>query len=215
MPRSRRRRRRPRRCKRRSSNSCVSSCEARQQAYRSGGLSAIAGYDRGNGHILQPGTQLRHATNAATVLARFAGRSNKCCSTYPQDQPPGLDEKFHWVVFDIDGTPTLALSQRLWTTAGAGAIMVDRLFYVSSGFNTEQAVGGFLPLQERYDRLLHQPHLDGSGRRLRGRRQTRHRRSHDGERSRPDVSTPARRERLVAGAAQAGATWLTGMRTGR
>ena len=121
--------------------------QVRQQAYRSGGLSAIAAYDRGNGHILQPGTQLRHATNAATVLARFAGPIQQMLLNYPQDQPPGLDDKFHWVVFDIDGTPTLALSQRLWTTAGAGAIMVDRLFYVSSGFNTEQAVGGFLPLQ--------------------------------------------------------------------
>lgn len=121
--------------------------QARYQAYRNGGLSAIAGYDRGDGQTLQPGTQLRDATNAATVLARFASPIQQMLLNYPHDNPPDLDEKFHWVVFDIDGTPTLALSHRLWTTTGAGAIMVDRLFYVSSGFNTEQAVGGFLPLQ--------------------------------------------------------------------
>lgn len=121
--------------------------QARQQSYRNGGLSAIAGYDRGDGHTLLPGDQLRDATNAATVLARFAAPSQQMLLNYPHDLVPDIDEKFHWVMFDIDGTPTVALSHRLWTTSSAGAIMVDRLYYVSSGFNTEQAVGGFLPLQ--------------------------------------------------------------------
>jgi hypothetical protein len=55
-------------------------------------------------------------------------------------------EAMPWVVYNIDGVPTVALSHRVWASAGNASIMVDRLYYVSNGFNCEQAVGGFLPL---------------------------------------------------------------------
>jgi hypothetical protein len=118
---------------------------ARYQAYRTGGLSAIAPYDRGHGRLVQPGVELRDSTEASAVLSQFAPAAYQLLLNYPQGKPAQLDERFHWVVYDISGNPTVALSHRLWANAPNAAIMVDRLFYVSTGFNTEQAVGGFLP----------------------------------------------------------------------
>lgn len=121
--------------------------QARYQAYRGGGLTAIAPYARGDGRALQPGEQLRDATNASPILAEFAAPIKQMLLNYPQDKPAQLDETFYWVVFNIDGRPTVALSHRVWTNAVGGALMVDRLYYVSCGFNTEQAIGGFLPVE--------------------------------------------------------------------
>jgi hypothetical protein len=118
----------------------------RQQGYRAGGLTAIAPYDRGDGRLGQPGVELRDATNASGVLSQFAAPIYQLLLNYPQDKPAGLNERFHWVVYNIDRVPTVALSHRVWASAGSASIMVDRLYYVSNGFNCEQAVGGFLPI---------------------------------------------------------------------
>lgn len=121
---------------------------ARLQAYRDGGLAAVAPYDRGAGRLLHPGEQLKDATTASSALNKFAGPVGQLLLDYPASKPPQLDESFHWAVYDISGRPTVVLSHRMWTEVAGAAIMVDRLYYVSNGFNTEQALGGFVGVPE-------------------------------------------------------------------
>jgi len=70
---------------------------------------------------------------------------------------------------------TVALSHRLWGQVGGISVVVDRLYYVSSGFNTEQAYGAFLPIADGDPGLLRQPDLDRPGDRIRLVGQARHR----------------------------------------
>jgi hypothetical protein len=120
---------------------------ARVQAYQASGLAGIAPYAR-DGTSLSPGDQLRDATDASKVLAKFAPAAQRALLTYPQDKPANLDERFHWAVYEISGRPTVTLSHRIWSSESGTAMMVDRIYYVSTGFNTEQAIGGFIGISE-------------------------------------------------------------------
>lgn len=121
---------------------------ARVQAYQASGLAGIAPYARSDGASLSPGDQLRDATNASKVLAKFAPAAQRALLDYPQDKPANLDERFHWAVYEISGRPTVTLSHRVWSSESGTAMMVDRIYYVSTGFNTEQAIGGFIGISE-------------------------------------------------------------------
>lgn len=121
---------------------------ARHQAYRSGGLSAIAPYARGDGALRSPGEELADATKANVTLARFAPHLHKVLEVYPQTNPEVTDE-FFWVSFANKGAnPTIALTQRLFAGTGGAYIFVDRHYYASSQYNTVQAISGVLPVEE-------------------------------------------------------------------
>jgi len=68
--------------------------------------------------VVQPGEQLRAATSASGLLARFAEPFQELLLSYPQGKPPDQDERSFWVAFNIDGRPTVALSHRLWGQVG-------------------------------------------------------------------------------------------------
>ena len=120
---------------------------ARYQAYRAGGLSAIAPYDRG-GSKRQPGEELKSATEAAKLLAQYAPVFHTVLLKYPQAEAVGLEESFHWINFNIDNRPTLALTHRLSMPLDRGYIVADRHYYVGRSHNTVQAVAGLLPVNE-------------------------------------------------------------------
>lgn len=121
---------------------------ARYTAYRAGGLSAIAPYDRG-GSKRRPGEELLQATQAAALVAQCAPALQQVLLMYPQAKSAQLEEHFFWINFKIDEQPTIVLSHRLAQQLDDGGYLVaDRHYYVSRSHNTVQVIGGLLPVNE-------------------------------------------------------------------
>lgn len=120
---------------------------ARVQAYRAQGLAGIAPYARADGKTRSPAEELRTATTASKKLAQYVPAAYQLLLSYPNAKPTGTEEIFRWSQFDAHGVPTLALTHVLLVPDGAAWIVVQRQFYVSTGYNAEQAVAAFLPSQ--------------------------------------------------------------------
>jgi hypothetical protein len=58
-----------------------------------------------------------------------------------------MQEHFFWVKYAIQGKPTYVLTHVLVAPGGAARAVVTRQFYASTGYNGEQAVAAFLPVQ--------------------------------------------------------------------
>lgn len=118
---------------------------ARVEAYRAQGLAGIAPYALGGGKSRSPAHELRLATEAAKVLERYAPAAYHHLLSYPKDKPPGAREILRWSHFKGHGVPTIVLTHVLLVPDGDAWIVAQRQFYVSTGYNSEQAVAGFLP----------------------------------------------------------------------
>jgi hypothetical protein len=120
---------------------------SRYEAYRTAGLAGIAPYDRGGGKIADVASDLRKATESATELAKHVPALHAVLLGYPQGTFPGLQQKFYWVKSNIRGKPTFVLTHALTAADGDARAFVRREFYVSTGYNVEQSVAGFLPVE--------------------------------------------------------------------
>lgn len=118
---------------------------ARVEAYQAKGLAGIAPYALAGGKQRSPGDELRAATLAATVLQKYAPAAHRMLLDYPNSKVPGTVEVFRWTRLLAHGTPTITLTHALAIPDGDAFVIVHRQFYVSSGYNSEQAVGAFLP----------------------------------------------------------------------
>jgi len=118
---------------------------ARVQAYATKGLAGIAPYARADGQTRSPADELRTATAAGKKLEKYAPAAFQLLQTYPNGKPPGTEEIFRWSHFDAHGVPTIALTHVLIVPDGDAYIVLQRQFYVSTGYNAEQAVAAFLP----------------------------------------------------------------------
>ena len=120
---------------------------ARLQAYRAQGLAGIAPYARPNGEQRSPGDELRTASAAAKKLEAYAPAAYRLLAAYPEAMPTGTEESFRWSHFEAHGVPTIALTHVLFVPDGEAWVVVQRQFYVSAGYNAEQAVAAFLPVE--------------------------------------------------------------------
>lgn len=121
---------------------------ARYQAYRASGLGGITGYDRGGGSTIDVGGELRKASQAARGLEKYLPAFHAVLLGYPQATLPAMRQVFYWVRYDIQGKPTYVLTHIVAASDGAARAVVQRQYYASTGYNAEQAVAGFLPVQE-------------------------------------------------------------------
>ena len=121
---------------------------ARFRAYSASGLAGIAPYDRGGGSSADVAGDLRKASTAAAVLQKYMPAFQQVLTGYPQATVPGMRQSFRWVSYDIDGTATFVLTHTLAAGEGAARAVVQRQYYVSTGYNAEQAVAGFVPVQQ-------------------------------------------------------------------
>jgi hypothetical protein len=62
-------------------------------------------------------------------------------------QPAGTENVYRWMQIDAHGVPTLVLVHAMIVPDGDAIIVLQRQFYVSEGFNCEQAVAAFLPAE--------------------------------------------------------------------
>jgi hypothetical protein len=125
---------------------------ARYQAYVERGLGGMAPYERRSGPC-EPSGELRRASEAAAseavrLLKQHAPALQQLLLSYPQGKPPGLEEHFYWLRYDLDGRPNYTLRHRLAMPVGEIFAVADREFYVSHGYNTSQAFAGLIPVPE-------------------------------------------------------------------
>ena len=120
---------------------------ARFQAYQTSGLPGIVPYDRGGGSTASPGNELREASQGAAGLQKYLPAFQAALLGYPQATVPGMQQNFYWLNYNIDGTPTFVLTHVMAAADGAARAVVQRQYYVSTGYNCEQAIAGFLPVQ--------------------------------------------------------------------
>ncbi len=119
---------------------------ARYQAYHGTGLAGITPYDRG-GQTTDTADDLKKASSAAAGLEKYLPSLRSVLLGYPDATSPGLSETSRWIKYDIDGTETYVLSHTMLARDGQARVVVQRQFYVSTGYNGEQAIAGLLPVQ--------------------------------------------------------------------
>jgi hypothetical protein len=121
---------------------------ARYRAYRAKGLAGIAPYARA-GSATSAGDDLAAVNRRARATGVLPTKLYHLLDHYPPDVPPGLAENFYWMQLRAHGADTVALEHVFQVTFDEAAVLVQRQFYVSTGYNAEQAIVVFLPAQGR------------------------------------------------------------------
>ncbi|HEX5067545.1 MAG TPA: hypothetical protein VFY49_15610 [Myxococcota bacterium] len=119
---------------------------ARMQAYQTKGLDGIAPYARSSG-TRSPAEEIRTMTKAAAALQRYVPAAYQMLLSYPNSKPAGTEETFRWSQINAHDTPTYTLTHALFVPDGNAYVVVQRMFYVSAGFNAEQAIAALVPVQ--------------------------------------------------------------------
>lgn len=120
----------------------------RYRAYVGGGLEGIAPYARSRGGERRPAEEILSACDAAPLLRRRAPLAWDLLRSYPQMRPPGLEEAFYLVQYELDGRPNFTLRHRMAVPFDGGVVAIERDFYVSHGYNTSQAIAGLIAIAE-------------------------------------------------------------------
>jgi len=120
---------------------------ARFQAYRRSGLAGITAYDRG-GSSSDVASDLRKASLSATGLRKYMPAFHQLLVGYPNAPAAGVQQASRWMKYDIDGAITFVLTHMLVASSGDVRAVVQRQYYASTGYNAEQAIAGFLPVEE-------------------------------------------------------------------
>ena len=121
---------------------------ARYRAYRSKGLAGIAPYARA-GSATSAGDDLAAVNRGARATRLLPSEIWDLLDHYPMDLPPGFAENLYWMQLRAHGTDTVALEHVFQVAIDDAAVLVQRQFYVSTGYNAEQAIVVFLPVQGR------------------------------------------------------------------
>ena len=120
---------------------------ARYQTYRASGLGGIVAYDRGSGRTTDLASDLRKASESARLFAKYMPAFHAVILGYPQATVARMQQDFRWVSYNIEGKSTYVLLHMLSAANGAARAIVQRHYYVSTGYNGQQTVAGFLPVQ--------------------------------------------------------------------
>jgi hypothetical protein len=120
---------------------------ARYQAYRASGLEGITPYDRGSGRTTDLAADMRKASQSTALFEKYMPAFHRVLLGYPQATVPGMRQDFRWVSYSIENKPTYVLVHMLSAADGAARAIVQRHYYVSTGYNGQQAVAGFLPVR--------------------------------------------------------------------
>lgn len=120
---------------------------ARYRAYRAKGLAGIAPYARA-GSATSASDELAAVNRGARASHILSPKLYDPLDHYPDDLPPDFTENLFWVQFRAHGEDTVALEHIFQATFEETAVQVQRQYYVSTGYNAEQAIVGFLPVDE-------------------------------------------------------------------
>jgi hypothetical protein len=119
----------------------------RMHAYSASGLAGIAPYDRGDA-ATDVAADLRKASESVSKLAKYVPALGDLLVSYPKGVGVGTRETFHWLDYDLAGTRTFVLTHGMILPHREARAVVQRQYYVSTGYDAEQAVAVFLPVAE-------------------------------------------------------------------
>lgn len=120
---------------------------ARHRTYKAKGLAGIAPYARRKG-TTSPGDELAGFSKAARANGLLPVPFYNLLEGYPPGTPPPLTESYLWSEFKANDVDTIVLSHVWAGTFGNVIVGVQRQYYVSAGYNAEQAIAGFIPVEE-------------------------------------------------------------------
>jgi len=118
---------------------------ARHRAYRAKGLAGIAPYAR-SGSATGAREDLAAVNRAARAAPVLPPPFYDLLDHYPDDRPRDFAENLYWVQLRANGEDTVALEHVFQATFDDAPVLVQRQYYVSAGYNAEQAIVGFLPV---------------------------------------------------------------------
>jgi hypothetical protein len=121
---------------------------ARIASYRSKGLAGIAPYARSGGEERSVADDLRAAIETLGGLERNVPSAYRFFLDYPESRPDGTRERLRWSQGLANDVPTLTLTHNLYVPDGNAWLVLQRQFYVSEGYNCQQAVAALLPVAE-------------------------------------------------------------------
>lgn len=121
---------------------------ARYQSYRAAGLGGIAPYDHGGGDIVDVASDLTKAGRSAAPVQKHLPALYAFLVHGRGAALPGFREKFLWVRSIIRDEPTYVLAHMFAVSDGEARAVVRREFYVSTGYNAQQTIVGFLPVAD-------------------------------------------------------------------
>lgn len=119
---------------------------ARTRAYQQGGLVGIEPYQRSSSELRSPAEDLKQASLASEGLRKTAPAAHKALLAYPDAMPEGTEEAYRWSYLEAHDEPTIVLTHSLFVPDGEVWIVFQRQFYVSEGYNCEQAIAAFVPV---------------------------------------------------------------------
>jgi hypothetical protein len=119
---------------------------ARYQAYRASGLGGIAAYERAGGGSGDVASDLAKASRSASGAQKHMPALYAFLVDYPRGTLLEMQETYLWVKSVIREKPTYVLAHIFSAADGEARAVVRREFYVSTGYNTEQSIAGFLPV---------------------------------------------------------------------
>jgi hypothetical protein len=119
----------------------------RLHAYQAKGLAGLAPYDRGDGKSTPVAEDLKTASEAATIMKKFAPAFYAPFTGYPAAKE-GLEERFLWTHYEAHGSPVVILTHGFAMHTGDFYVVCQRQFYVTASYNAEQAVAGLFPVKE-------------------------------------------------------------------
>ncbi len=120
----------------------------RYKAFRQGGLSAIASYDRGKKSV-DAGAELRDKVQRATYLKEIMPDFHRALLNYPNDGKDDIHNLYAVIKQVADDRPTYVLSRRMYRLEpGEYAINVYQEFYVGHSYNSMQIAGGAVQIEQ-------------------------------------------------------------------
>jgi len=118
---------------------------ARVQAYQEKGLEGIPPYARKGGEGAPAAGDLRRASEAAVHINKYLPDFHAVLTGYPGTSPDDVEERFEWLSFNSRGRPVFILMHNFSMQEGDAYVHVQRQFYVSAGYNVEQAIAAVFP----------------------------------------------------------------------
>ena len=114
----------------------------RWEAYRRGGISAVAPYARAGGALTDPAALLRLAAEDAARLPGVGAALRDALLRYPAGATDFSVDRFSLVRQQLRGRPALSLLHQIVQTRSAAVVHVERYFYVGHSYNAGQTLTG-------------------------------------------------------------------------
>ena len=120
----------------------------RTRQYQISGLGGMPPYARGDQKTGSPSRDLREAVEASRRLDLLSEESYELLLAYPDQLPEQFEEKFFWVLEKGPDGRLVNLTHRFSVPYAGGFVAVQRQFYVTNGYNVEQAISLILPFDD-------------------------------------------------------------------